>query len=170
MCMSRRRDRNWAVVIALLSLFSVLLGCWRSGESPSSQAKPSAQERMPEMTAGALDNSKAEAIFREFVTVELLSTPGHEVEKARAAELVDQPPMPPSILRESARSYGERVLSILGSGEHATELILFGLLTDLQRSGECYSVQYTAMLTPGVAGCIDAESGRPLLVWITPEG
>ena len=115
------------------------------------------------------DSDNAEEIFRNFFLNTLAPQFPDNENVARAKDLVTRQPLPPSAKKESFESYKAQLEQAVGVSA-VSEAIIYGKLSDLQRGGECWSVSYSGMLTGGVSGCIDAATGEPVVVWVTPEG
>ena len=115
------------------------------------------------------DSAKAEEIFRDFFLNQLAPQFPDNENVARAKDLITRQQLPPSSKKESFTSYKEQLEQTIGSSA-VSDAILYGKITDLQREGECWSVFYSGLLSGGVSGCVDAVSGEPVLIWVTPEG
>ena len=90
-------------------------------------------------------------------------------EAAKLADLVQSPPLPPSVHTQECRRLKDDLEHSLGTNL-PNELVLHGALTELDRVGQCLVVRIDGLLGPGAAGCVDLDSGRVIVAWITPEG
>jgi hypothetical protein len=115
------------------------------------------------------DAAKAEEIFRNFFLNNLMPQFPDNENVARAKDLITRRQPPPSAKKESFSAYKTLLEQTVGSSA-VNDAIIYGKITDLQVDGECWSVFYSGLLSGGVSGCINAASGEPVLVWITPEG
>lgn len=120
------------------------------------------------MTSPVTDPATAEKIFRDFLLNQLVPQAAQSENINRAADLVTRKPLPPSITKQPYAQYKEQLF--LNAGSDPGELVIYGKVDDLIRDGECWAVFYSGLLSGGVSGCIDALTGQPVLVWVTPEG
>jgi hypothetical protein len=54
--------------------------------------------------------------------------------------------------------------------DEKTRMILYGSVTDLDRAGDCWSVEQLRGFKSSIAGYLDATTGEVRFIWIVPEG
>jgi len=141
-----------------------------SAQSAKTQVNHSQTKvKAPSMNTPVTDSSKAEEIFREFFLNKLAPQFPDNENVARAKDLITRRQLPPSVKQQAFSAYKEQLERTVGASA-VNDAVIYGQVTDLQRDGQCWSVVYSGLLTGGVSGCIDATSGEPVVVWVTPEG
>ena len=151
----------------LAALTITVVGCVRGESGTQGSAHlPDHLATEPGTVDRDMDEQSALETFRAFWIDTLTAS---SVEAERMVELIQNPPLPPVVRTEEFRVLRSALEGSIGK-HHPNDLVLQGALSDLDRNGRCFVVHIDGLLGPGAGGCVDPESRRVIVAWITPEG
>lgn len=104
--------------------------------------------------------------FRAFYASSVATLPDKMSDRLYAKDLIDSPPLPPTIRTVDSEALRERLAAIVDFDA----LCLYGEIERLPSQGPVRLIEYQGLLSGGVVASIDIATDQVLLIWLLTEG